>query len=162
MSANFNQLVPERQTTIEFNKADVNSKFTITVEGTIYNERYAKYGNYNFLKISFQDTEYSRPIYGTVSDGNVDKHLQEETLIVQISAKHVTDNRYTISKEFKLPAKYKKDAYQIIIEEYERGPKQIPGLPPAYQNRLEQSEQTDRLIYADVFNVNETEVTISG
>ncbi|MBS2212848.1 hypothetical protein KEM09_15630 [Carboxylicivirga mesophila] len=162
VSANFNQLVPERQTTIHFNKADVNSKFTIKVEGAIYNERYAKYGNYNFIKISFQDTKYSRPIYGMVSDGNVDKQLQEETLIVRISSKQVTNNRYSITKEFKLPSKYKKEAYQIIIEEYERGPKQIPGLPQAYQNRLEQSEQTDRLIYADVFNINETEMTISG
>ncbi len=161
VAANFNQLVPERQTTVRFSKADVNSKFTITVEGTIYNERYARFGNYNFLKISFQDTKYSRPIYGTVNDGHVDKHLQEETLVVRISPKQITNNRYSISKEFKLPAKYKKEAYQIIIEEYERGPRQMAGLPDDYLNRLEQSEQTDRLIYADVFNVNKTEMTIS-
>ncbi|MCU4157426.1 hypothetical protein J1N10_15725 [Carboxylicivirga sp. A043] len=162
VSANFNQLVPERQTTVHFNKEDINHKLSITVEGTIYNERYAKYGNYNFLKISFQDTKYSRPIYGTVMDDQVDKDLLEETLVIRISGKHVTNNRYSISREFKLPGKYKKDAYQIVIEEYERGPNRIAGLPTAYQNRLEQTEQTDRLIYADVFNVNETEMTISG
>ncbi|TRX71565.1 hypothetical protein [Carboxylicivirga sp. M1479] len=162
VSANFNQLVPERQSTIRFDKADVHHKLTITIEGTIYDEKYVKYGNYNFLKISFQDTKYSRPIYGTVNDGNVDKNLQEETLLIRISPKYVSNNRYLISKEFKLPSKYKKDAYQIIIEEYERGPSRIAGLPAEYQNRLEQSEQTDRLIYADVFNVNKTEMTISG
>ncbi|MCG8580962.1 MAG: hypothetical protein MI866_13655 [Bacteroidales bacterium] len=162
VSANFNQLVPERQTTVRFNKEDVNHKLSVTVEGTIYNEKYAKYGNYNFLKISFQDTKYSRPIHGTVNDGRVDKDLVEETLVIRISGKHVTNNRYSITKEFKLPGKYKKDAFQIVIEEYERGPNRIAGLPEAYQNRLDQTEQTDRLIYADVFNVNETEMTISG
>ncbi|WP_289054528.1 hypothetical protein [Carboxylicivirga marina] len=162
VAANFNQLVPERQTTVRFDKADVNHKLSITIEGTIYNEKYTKFGNYNFLKISFQDTKCSRPIYGAVDDGQVDKGLLEETLIIRISSKYVTNNRYAISKEFKLPGKYKKDAYQIIIEEYERGPSRIAGLPPEYKGRLEQSEQTDRLIYADVFNVNKTEMTISG
>jgi len=162
VAANFTQLMPDRQTTVKFNKADVNSKFSITVEGAIYSDRYAKYGNYNFLKISFQDTKLSRPIYGTVNDGNVDKGLLEETLIIRIASKLVTNNRYSITREFKLPAKYKKDAFQIVIEEYERGPKQIADLPDAYKNRLEQSAQTDRLIYADVFNINETGMTISG
>ena len=162
VAANFTQLMPERQTTVRFNKAGAHSKFTLTIEGPIYNEKYAKYGNYNFLKISFQDTKYSRPIYGAVTDDNVDKDLKEETLVIRLSGKYVTNNRYRVSREFKLPAKYKKDAYQIIIEEYERGPNRIAGLPPAYKDRLEQSAQTDRLIYADVFNVNETQMTISG
>ena len=162
VAANFTQLMPDRQTTVRFNKADVNSKFSITVEGAIYNDRYAKYGNYNFLKISFQDTKLSRPIYGMVSEGDVDKDLLEETLNIRISAKLIANNRYSIIREFKLPAKYKKDAFQIVIEEYERGPNKIADLPTAYKNRLEQSEQTDRLIYADVFNVNETGMTISG
>lgn len=162
VAANFNQLVPERQTTVRFDKGNVHHKFSLTVEGTIYNEKYAKYGNYNFLKISFQDTKYSRPIYGAVDDGQADKDLLEETLVIRISSKYVSNNRYSISKEFKLPGKYKKDAYQIIIEEYERGPSKIAGLPSEYNGRLEQSAQTDRLIYADVFSVNETEMTISG
>jgi hypothetical protein len=162
VAANFTQLMPERQTTVRFKKEGAHSKFNITVEGPIYNEKYARYGNYNFVKISFQDTKNSRPIYGMVSDGDTDKDLKEETLVIRLSTKHVTNNRYRVSHEFKLPAKYKKEAYQIVIEEYERGPNRMAGLPDAYKDRLEQSEQTDRLIYADVFNINEPQMTISG
>ncbi|WP_423129528.1 hypothetical protein [Gaoshiqia sp. Z1-71] len=153
----FIQLMPDRQTTIRFKRDDVNSKFTITVEGPIYNDRLAKYGNYNFLRISFQDSRIAQPIFGTVSDGTNDKDLNEEGVEIPINARVIENNRFSISREFNLPRKYKTEAFQIVVEEYERGPNKIGGLPPNYQNRLEQSEETDRLIYADVFNINAQE-----
>ncbi len=152
--ANFTQLVPERQTTIRFKKDDSNSKFTVTVEGAIYNERLAKYGNFNFLRISFQDASIAQPIYGSVSDGNNDSDLNDEGVEIKINARVIENNKYSISREFSLPRKYKTEPLQILVEEYERGPNKIAGLPSDYENRLEQSEETDRLIYADVFNVN--------
>ncbi len=155
--ANFTQLMPDRQTTVVFKKDDINSKFTITIEGAIYNDRLAKYGNYNFLRISFQDSRIAQPINGTISDGNNDKDLNEEGIEIKITSRNIDNNRFTISREFNLPRKYKTEAFQIIIEEYERGPNKIGGLPNNYENRLEQSEETDRLIYADVFNVNAPE-----
>lgn len=157
VAADFIQLMPERQTTVSFKKDDSNSRFTVTVEGAIYNERLATYGNYNFLRISFQDNEIAQPIYGSVSDGSNDKDLTEEGVEIRISAKNIVNNRYSVSKEFRLPRSYKTTPFQIIIEEYERGPNKISGLNNEYQNRLEQSEETDRLIYADVFNINAPE-----
>ena len=76
------QLVPERQTTLRFKKDDQNSKFTITVEGTIYNPDMAKYGNYNFLKISFLDSDVAQPIYGVIDDGENEKKLDYNDLMV--------------------------------------------------------------------------------
>jgi hypothetical protein len=157
VTANFTQLMPERQTTVRFKRDDINSKFTVTVEGAIYNERLAEYGNYNFLRISFQDNEIAQPIYGTVSDGTNDKDLTDEGVEVQISARNIKNNWYSINKEFRLPRSYKTAPFQIIIEEYERGPSKMSNLDDFYRNRLEQSEETDRLIYADVFSVNSTE-----
>ena len=59
----FIQLVPERQTTLRFTKDDQNSRFTITVEGTIYNERLsANFGNRSLLRISFLDSRMAQPI----------------------------------------------------------------------------------------------------
>lgn len=157
VTADFIQLVPERQSTVVFKKDDSNSRFTVTVEGTVYNERLALYGNYNFLRISFQDNTIAQPVFGTVSNGANDEDLTEEGVEIRISAKSIENNRYVISREFRLPKKYKDAPFQIIIEEYERGPNKINGLAARYQNRLEQSEETDRLIYADVFNVNAPE-----
>ncbi len=157
VTADFIQLMPERQSTVAFKKDDSNSRFTITVEGSIYNERLASYGNYNFLRISFQDNTIAQPIFGTVSNGTNDEDLTEEGVEIRISAKNIENNRYTISREFRLPNKYKDAPFQIIIEEYERGPNKISGLSAEYQGRLEQSEETDRMIYADVFNVNAPE-----
>ncbi len=154
VTADFIQLMPERQTTVVFKKDDSNSRFTVTVEGSIYNERLASHGNYNFLRISFQDNKIAQPIFGTISNGTNDEDLTEEGVEIRISAKNIENNRYSVSKEFRLPRKYKDEPFQIIIEEYERGPNKINGLAAQYQNRLGQSEETDRLIYADVFNVN--------
>jgi hypothetical protein len=67
----------------------------------------------------------------------------------------VSGNKFRLEREFKLNKDYKTAPFQVIIEEYERGPNRIPDLPNQYNDRLEQSEQTDRLIYADVIKINE-------
>ncbi len=154
--ANFTQLVPERQSTLVFKKDDQNSKFTLTIEGVLFNERLAKYGNYSFLKISFIDSRIAQPIYGLVDDGYNEKKLEDEGLEIKITTRDVKNNRYKIEREFRLPKAYKTSAFQIVIEEYERGPNKMP-MEPGYQDRLEQSEETDRLIYADVFKINEVD-----
>ena len=157
VTADFIQLMPERKTTVTFRKDDSNSRFTVTVEGAIYSERLASFGNFSFLRISFQDNEIAQPIFGSVTNGTNDDDLTEEGVEVHNLSRYVQNNWYTVSKEFRLPRKYKDAPFQIIIEEYERGPNKIPGLDAAYQARLEQSDETDRLIYADVFNVNAPE-----
>ncbi len=154
--ANFTQLVPERQSTLVFKKDDQNSKFTLTIEGVLFNEQLAKYGNYSFLKISFIDSRIAQPIYGLVDDGYNEKKLEDEGLEIKITTRDVKNNRYKIEREFRLPKAYKASAFQIVIEEYERGPNKMP-MEPGYQDRLEQSEETDRLIYADVFKINEVD-----
>ena len=150
------QLMPDRKTTLSFKKDDKNSKLTITVSGPIYNERYAKYGNYTSIHISFLDTRIVQPITGVVDDGTTDKSLKDESFVINISQRNITNNMFKISKEFRLPGKYKRDPFQVVIEEYEHGPNKMP-MKGNYKDRLEQSEETDRLIYADVFKVNEME-----
>jgi len=83
--AKMTQLVPERQTTLRFKKDDLNSKFTITVEGTIYNPGDAQYGNFNFVRISFLDSQIAQPIYGAIDDGNNDKQMEDESISIKIS-----------------------------------------------------------------------------
>lgn len=152
----FIQLVPERQTTLRFTKDDQNSRFTLTVEGTIYNERLsASFGNRSLLRISFLDSHMAQPIYGFIDDGSNEKKLEDEGYETPITQRDVANNRYTITQEFRLPREYKTAPFQVIIEEFERGPERIPGIDQLYAERLGQSEETDRLIYADVFKINE-------
>ncbi|MBT6764216.1 MAG: hypothetical protein HOA90_06745, partial [Prolixibacteraceae bacterium] len=156
--AKMTQLVPERQTTLRFKKDDQNSKFTITVEGTIYNPGNAQYGNFNFLRISFLDSEIAQPIYGIIDDGVNKKRLEEDDVTIRISRKELLpENKFKVEREFRLHRNYKTAPFQVIIEEYERGPNRIPDLSGQYSDRLEQSEQTDRLIYADVIKINEVD-----
>jgi hypothetical protein len=157
--ADMMQLMPDRQTTLQFKKDDQNSKFTLAIEGNIYNPGNAVYGNYNFIKISFLDSDIAQPIYGVIDDGENEKKMEEEGVTIKITRKDLTGaTYYRIEREFRLNKKYKTMPFQVIIEEYERGPKQLPGVnQKVYTDRLEQTEQTDRLIYADVIKINEVE-----
>jgi hypothetical protein len=150
------QLVPERQTTLHFKKDDQNSKFTIIVEGVLYNLGNTPYGNFNFIRISFLDSGVAQPLFGIINNGVNEKRLDDEGVTIPITRKEmVTATRFKVEREFTLHRNYKTAPFEVVVEEYERGPSRIPDLPQQYASRLEQSEQTDRLIYADVFKINE-------
>ena len=152
------QLMPERQTTLRFKRDDQNSKFTITVEGNIYNPGNAQYGNFSFIRISFLDTSLAQPLFGIINNGSNEKRIDDEGVSVQITRRElISATRFRVEREFTLHRNYKTAPFQVIIEEYERGPAHLPDLPPQYADRLEQSDQTDRLIYADVFKINEVD-----
>lgn len=157
--AKMTQLIPERQTTLRFKKDDQNSKFTITVEGSIYNLGNTPYGNYNFIRMSFHDSKLAQPVYGIIFDGDNEKKLEDEGVIIRITRKELVNaTRFKVEREFKLPKSYKTAPFEVIIEEYERGPVRLPKVNrEVYKKRLEQSEQTDRLIYADVIKINEVD-----
>ncbi len=146
------QLVPERKTSIHF-KNGQKSTFKMTVNGGVFNERYAQYGNYNYLKISFLDAQTAQPIAGIIQIQNKRTVLAKSNVKMDINARFIQNNRYTISKEFALPKQYNSQPYKILVEEYERGPVKM-DLANTYKSRLQQTPDTDRLIYADVFAVN--------
>lgn len=155
--AKMTQLMPERQTTLEFKKDDKNSKFTLTIEGNIYNPDIVTYGNYNFIKISFLDGDLAQPVCGIIDDGKNEKKLKDEGVTIKITKKDIVKpNSFKIKREFRLGKQYKTAAFQVIIEEYERGPSRVPGVPDdVYRQKIKQSEETNRLIYADVIKINE-------
>jgi hypothetical protein len=148
------QLVPERKSTVTFVDAKQKSKFKVEVTGTLYNGReVAVYGNKSFLRISFLDGESAQPISEIIEPLGKKSNLDNELVTIDIKPNHIKNNIFTVSKNFKLPQKFNKTNFKVLIEEYERGPNKM-NIDEAYQERLEQSEETDRLIYADVFEVN--------
>jgi len=148
------QLMPDRQTTIQFKKEDVNSKFTVTIEGLIYQEALPSYGIFNYFHISLLDSRIAQPVFGVIDDGLSKQKLEDEKVDIQLTARDISGNRFKVTRDFKLPGKYKSAPFVVIIEEYERGPKSM-SLPADYKERIEQSDETDKIVYADVFKINE-------
>jgi hypothetical protein len=152
----FIQLVPERQTTVRVSGGSGAFLVNATVEGTIFNERIARYGNRTFVRFSFFDSLTNQPISGIVNDGKTPKDLSDLGTEEFVAPKDVSNNRFTLSREFRLPQKYRNSPIRLLVEEFETGPKKIGGdnIDQKYAERLEQSEETDRLIYADVIELN--------
>ncbi len=151
--ADFIQLMPDRTSILQFKKDDVNSKFTLTIEGTIYNDMPNKQDVSNYIKVTILDSRVAQPLYGVIDDGVNKIRLDEEGLTFSITRKDLEGNKFKISRDFRLPNDYKNSPFQVIVEEYERGPARLDI--GNYKDRVEQSSETDKLIYADVFKVNE-------
>lgn len=152
--ADMMQLMPDRLTDIQFKKEDLNSKFSVTVSGVIYSDISNPYKLYNYIRIALIDSRIGQPIYGFIDDGVNNKELKDEKIEIEITERDVENNRFKVSTDFRLPRTYKSAPFQVVIEEFERGPKKMK-VSGEYENRIEQSEETDKLVYADVFKINE-------
>ncbi len=153
--ADMMQLMPDRTTVIQFKKEDVNSKFSVTISGVIYSDISNPFKLYNYIRISLIDSRIGQPIYGLVDDGDNTKDLRDEKVEISITERDVVNNRFKITTDFRLPHTYRTAPFQVVIEEFERGPNKMK-VPSEYEGRLEQSEETDKPVYADVFKINET------
>jgi hypothetical protein len=100
------------------------------------------------------DSGSDQPENGVIDYGFVKQKLEDEKVEIEITQREISGNRFKIVRDFKLPSKYKTAAFSVIIEEYERGPKSME-VPGEYKDRIEQSDETDKIVYADVFKVNE-------
>jgi hypothetical protein len=72
----FIQLVPERVCTIDFKKDDVNTKFTMIIEG-VMSLVGRQYSPSNYLVISFLSTGLAQPTKMVIDDDTNDKDLEK-------------------------------------------------------------------------------------
>ncbi|HOW31180.1 MAG TPA: hypothetical protein PLP88_06410, partial [Bacteroidales bacterium] len=149
------QLVPERTTTLKIAPEGNSQKLTLTFEGPVYNERMSRFGVKSSVRISINDTALSQPVQGVITDGLNKRKLENESWEIDILQTHVTNNVVSLSHEFRLPESFRTGAFEVIVEEIEHGPVKMQGLSAIYEKRLEDREETDRLVFADVFRVNE-------
>lgn len=146
-SLDFVQLMPDREARVDFKKEDVNTKFTVTVKGQMHSS-----GNIrNRLVISFLDTELAQPYDSVIDIGENDNKLAKDKVSIVLDGKHIKNGFFEISEEFKLPSKYKKNPYRIIINEYE-----VIGSTKSLERvfGFEPPRDTERIVYTDVFDVN--------
>jgi len=143
----FTQLVPDRETRIDFRKEDLNTKFTITVRGQIHNSGHIR----NVLKISFLDTELAQPYDAVIDTGDNNNRLAKKAENILIGSDHINNGFYQVEREFKLPSRYKKEPFRVIIKEVEEV--QTKGNITNLQNAAA-NKDTSRVIYTDVFNIN--------
>jgi len=149
--ADYIQLVPERLATLTFKKDNMNSRFTLQIEGVISNALDKNGNTGNYITISFLDPELVQPMYGTVSDGRNEESLEDEGVRIAINGNHVKNNYFTITREFKLSRKYKDQPLQVIIQEFE-GVSLAKGRVTSVASVSEENQP--RLVYADVFKIN--------
>ncbi len=151
----FIQLVPERVCTLDFKKDDVNTKFTMTIEGTM-SLLGRQYSPSNYFVISFLNTDLAQPNNMVIDDNTNDKDLEKERVVIEITEKDIKNDRFTIIKEFKLPREYKRDPFIIIVEEYEKATHGSPGNITRVSPQSSE-ENLPRLVYADRFDINAVE-----
>ncbi|MEI6050351.1 MAG: hypothetical protein WCS03_15730 [Bacteroidota bacterium] len=151
------QLMPDRTATLIFKNDESNSKFTLTIEGVIYNGLNRESRNTDsVLRISFNNSRLAQPLYGLIDDATTPKILTDQAFEISISPKDISNNRFSISHDFKLPREYKEVPFEILIREFEQIPQKTRDVDSLYNDRLERSPETDKLIYADVFKINST------
>ncbi len=148
--ADFIQLVPERVCTINFKKDEINTKFTISIEGTM-SLISRQYSPSNFIVISFLSSGLAQPKHMVIDDNTNDKDLVKEKAVIQITAKDINNSRFSISKEFKLPKAYKREPFIIIIEEYEKA---VNTNGIKNYKSTNNNENQPRLVFADRFDIN--------
>jgi hypothetical protein len=154
VKADMIQLMPDRTATLEFKHEEKNSKFTLTIEGVIYSDILNKAEIQNYIKITLLDSRFAQPLYGVINDGVNNKKLEDEAVIIPITRKEFNENRFIVTRDFKLSGDYKTAPFQVIIQEFERGPKGYSDVE-GYDDYLGQSPDTDKIVYVDVFKVNE-------
>jgi len=153
VSSKMMQLMPDRKSSIRYISGKKNH-IKVQIEGSIYNER-TVLENSSSIRISFFDQDNSQPLNVVIDPEKRQSILDESSVEIAISSRNnVTNNKFKVIKEIQLPQKYATKAYKILIEELEHGPNKM-RLDKLYQSRLGKSSETDRLIYADVFVVNE-------
>ena len=150
--ADFIQLVPERICTINFKKDDLNTKFTITVEGSMSLVG-RQYSPSNYIVMSFLHSDMPQPQHMIIDDDTNEKDLKKERVVIHITEKDIKNDRFSIQHDFKLPKAYKKDPFIIIIEEYEKpmASSNSRGTKLAAQPS---GENQPRLVYADRLDIN--------
>lgn len=146
------QMVPERTATMKVSNESDSVRLTITVSGPVYSERQSKFDVISSLKFSIVDSMYPQPIQGVLTDGKNRREMEVDHWETNILA---TDNAFSITHEIRIPKDYKTNPFQVVIEEIEHGPKTMDVPMDKYGDRLGNPEETDKLVYADVFKVNE-------
>ena len=146
------QLVPERTATLKVSNEPDSVRLTITVNGPVYSERQSNFDVISTLRFSIVDSMYPQPIQGVLTDGKNKRKMEVDTWDTNILA---SDNAFTISHEIRIPKEYATNPFQVVVEEIEHGPMRMALADKLYDDRLGNPDETDRLVYADVFKVNE-------
>jgi hypothetical protein len=93
-------------------------------------------------------------MYGVIDDGINQRKLEDEAIEIPITRRELKGNWFSVTRDFKLSGDYKTAPFQVIIQEFECGPKDVKDVS-GYKEHIQQSPEIDKLVYADVFKINE-------
>ncbi|MDD4490036.1 MAG: hypothetical protein PHD30_05995 [Paludibacter sp.] len=147
------QMVPERTTSINLKPESDKMVCNFKMSGPTYSHKSSKYGIREVVQLTVLDTTYAQPVEGVIIDNEKNALLENDIWSIEVGRNMKGDNYFEINQDLILPSEYKTRPFQIVVEEVELGPLHIDGLNDKYQERLEHPEETNRVVYADVFKI---------
>ncbi|MHB9055237.1 MAG: hypothetical protein ACYC2P_03660 [Paludibacteraceae bacterium] len=147
------QMVPERKASITLKPSRDQMAFNFKLSGPTYNHKSSKFGIREVIKLTVLDSEFAQPVQGVIINSSRISKFDNETSTFEVGRNMKEDNYFEINEDVILPETYKTKNFQVIIEEVELGPQSLNNLPDMYKERLEHPEETNRVVYADVFDI---------
>lgn len=146
------QMVPERIASIELKPKARNMTFRFKLSGPTYSQHDS--GSSAKVRISFIDVGDNLPIQGVMINKSMEI-FKDKTNEWEFSlGRHMKGNNYfEINEEIEIPEKYKSRPFDVIIEEVETPMLRIQGIDAKYEERLRNLEETERVVYVDVFRI---------
>ena len=147
------QMVPERKASISLKPTGKDMVFNFKLSGPAYNHRSSKFGIREVIQLSVIDTNFAQPVEGVLIRSSKGALTERDTWTFEVGRNMKGDNYFEINEDVILPEIFKTKPFQVVIEEIELGPQHLNNIPDSYKERLENPEETKRVVYADVFDV---------
>lgn len=147
------QMVPERKASISLKPSGKDMVFNFKLSGPTYSHSASKFGIREVIKLTVIDADFAQPVEGVMIYDSKFALLERDSWSFEVGRKMKGDNYFEINEDVTLPAAYKSKGFQVVIEEIELGPQHLDNLPDMYKERLDHPEETNRIVYVDVFDV---------
>ena len=148
------QMVPERKTSVSLKTAGKDTVLGFKISGPTYSHRSSKFGLREIIKVTVMKTDSVNQQSAIMFENPVTRLKNPDSWTFEVGRNMKGDYNFDINENIKLPEPFSSGAFQVVVEEIELGPQNLNNIPDAYKERLEHPEETNRVVFADVFDMN--------
>ncbi len=147
------QMVPERKTSVVLNTAGKDTLLSFRIAGPTYNHRSSRFGIREIIKVTVMKTKTESKSSTVLIENQDSEKRNPDSWTFEVGRNMKNDYTFDINENIRLPEAYRTGSFQVVVEEIELGPQNLNNLPDAYKERLEHPEETNRVVFADVFTI---------
>ena len=147
------QMVPERKASISLSQAGKNVIVNFRLSGPTYSHKSSKFGIREVIKVTVMQTDSSGSEQGVLIENSKAGQQNPAMWTFEVGRNMKGDNYFEINENITLPEAFRTGSFQVVVEEIELGPQSLNNIPDMYKERLEHPEETNRVVFADVFVV---------